>query len=808
MASTKKKIVSTVAAVATAAALLLGGTLAWQSANQVALNEASDVINPGGRLHDDFDGTNKDVYVENFTDPATGDDIFARIRLEEYFEIITNYGKKGAEKVHTIVGSVTATDTDAVYTDNTGVNPIVNLGTYADQTKYQRGYEVFKFDNVVIDDATGTATVPAGVDANSQGYAWWEWQLGGETVYMPTYNMNKDSLMADVNGKFNGAVGSITDKDPADPDGQYTPDEQTEFPYVEYAENEKRYFNEVYDGDPNNIDEIQAQIDLKNMIEGGEVGTYGANVELVPGVEHIAKPTTHSAKIISMADWLALVEADGAYNAADHGGYWVYDTDGWVYWSAPIPAGETTGLLLDGIKLNQVMDDTWYYALNVVAQFVTADDVGRSDLTGFYDTTVGAVPSADAEKLLGLIGVEMDEELPYDLMLTADGANTTTAAVGEDIVLAAENGADLSSVSVYQTVARSVTPLTPDTDYTYDAATKTLNITYTGAAQVQVADATGNYSGYVNIAVEEQTPFNVYRGYGNHKVDDALYYTGSTLFIPLSQVNDWFPISLAADGQADYSLEVKSGFGDYDEEYGSYSGLMVERQSGEFIQPDPDSSGYYEEWVESGPCDMIIIYPTAAGELVISAVDTEGNTHELKVICTYATLSVDDMSAGDFDHVYAGATHTLSFDMATSYELVSTGHQAGTYIDGNTLYVDAAEAAPLTIKVTTTYGEITVDPLTVRGADESKWMLVSDGYWEIDLENAYYGYLYGEDNLSAFYEGEKAYVRLSESDEYTEEITAPAQEEWNDVDFILYANTQADGSGESTQWNLTIHMPY
>jgi len=78
-----KKVVATIAAVATSAALLMGGTMAWQSINQTALNEASEVVNPGGRLHDDFNGTNKDIYVENFADEP----IFARIRLDEHFEI-------------------------------------------------------------------------------------------------------------------------------------------------------------------------------------------------------------------------------------------------------------------------------------------------------------------------------------------------------------------------------------------------------------------------------------------------------------------------------------------------------------------------------------------------------------------------------------------------------------------------------------------------------------------------------------------------------------------------------------------------
>ena len=79
----KKKLVTAVVAVATAAALTLGGTFAWQSISQTALNEASDVINPGGRLHDDFyiddnGNYNADIYVENFAE----DEIFARVRLE------------------------------------------------------------------------------------------------------------------------------------------------------------------------------------------------------------------------------------------------------------------------------------------------------------------------------------------------------------------------------------------------------------------------------------------------------------------------------------------------------------------------------------------------------------------------------------------------------------------------------------------------------------------------------------------------------------------------------------------------------
>ena len=68
----KRKVISAVAAVAVSAAILLTGTFAWQSVSQTALNEKTGTVNPGARLHDDFDGTNKDVYVENFMSEAEG----------------------------------------------------------------------------------------------------------------------------------------------------------------------------------------------------------------------------------------------------------------------------------------------------------------------------------------------------------------------------------------------------------------------------------------------------------------------------------------------------------------------------------------------------------------------------------------------------------------------------------------------------------------------------------------------------------------------------------------------------------------
>ena len=140
----KKKAATTVVAVATAAALLLGGTFAWQSISQTALNEASDVINPGGRLHNDLwyedaKTTNNDIYVENFAE----DEIFARVRLSEYMEIVMNYGT-AAEKVETVAGSKTLKD-------GTG-----GEGAATAQNQYDYEYTTHYFHDVDGDPNTDT----------------------------------------------------------------------------------------------------------------------------------------------------------------------------------------------------------------------------------------------------------------------------------------------------------------------------------------------------------------------------------------------------------------------------------------------------------------------------------------------------------------------------------------------------------------------------------------------------------------------------------------------------------------------------
>lgn len=328
----RKKLPLTLTAVTASMAVLLSATFAWQSRNQTALNEAANVVNPGGRLHDDFDGRNKDVYVENFADEP----IFARIRLGEYLALTHNKGTAG-ERRNVIIGG----------TDDAG----------------QPTYEIHRF----------------GAENRSDQY--WTWETGGSTVYMPTFNKNKDSLAADTNGTYLGPDGIVTDRRD---DDRYTD-------YTAYTAGDTETGTEIYDADANALDEVGD--DFTHLADYAAAGS----IILKENMTHAARLTERGA-LRSMADWLALT-AEG-YDAEQHGGYWVYDTDGWCYWSAPILPDTATGLLLDEIRLCTVMDDSWHYTIEVTAQFVTADDIGKSDHSGFYDLGKGTSPTPQAEILL------------------------------------------------------------------------------------------------------------------------------------------------------------------------------------------------------------------------------------------------------------------------------------------------------------------------------------------------------------------------------------------------------------------------
>lgn len=313
-----------------AIAIIMTGTFAWQSISQLAINNARGASQyVGARLHDDFEndqdwvvGANKDIYMENYSgqNEADPDDegrpVFVRIQLSEYMEIgegagLFNYPSSGTDPL------------DYQDLDEAGDGGVRT----ADPNN--KATSVLSDGSTIVDPKTWKVHIPttaANLDS-SVFHTYWNWTMGGEKPYMPTFNKDNESLLADR-----------------------TEDAHNEFTVGATESNSALYSDADYDG--------QTEI-------------------------HTAKDTLTTAGVITMSAWNALGNPATDVNG---NGYWVGDTDGWFYWSKALMPGEATGLLVNGITLLSEPDDEWYYAIHVKAQSATAGDWGDEDAeTGFYE---------------------------------------------------------------------------------------------------------------------------------------------------------------------------------------------------------------------------------------------------------------------------------------------------------------------------------------------------------------------------------------------------------------------------------------
>ena len=356
----KRKLAASLTAGGMAAALLLTGTFAWRSISQKAKNEIMAETNPGGRLHDDFNGKNKDIYVENFTDEVEGAPIFARVRLREYMEVGVGAGNPtDPERDVQVIGNQTAQFDDS-----------------STWTIHQFGDNVSSTDHLVFHD-----------------YVTWD-EDGGSTVYMPTFNKNKDSLLTDVNGTLEGPDGLR----PGEQGDKYDKYQD----YKTYNVGDTLQGNAIYDADEDDDDEVGQYLTPDTVSGGYQVVVPPEVVEDAPeaGTDYILTKETHEAKntqdctVITYDQWKDLPVEQQV------GNYWVYDTDGWAYWAAPIMPNTATGLLLDGVSVTKTPGLEWYYAIDVEAQFSTANDWGtKDDGDGFYDEANGGMQDSGADVL-------------------------------------------------------------------------------------------------------------------------------------------------------------------------------------------------------------------------------------------------------------------------------------------------------------------------------------------------------------------------------------------------------------------------
>lgn len=344
----RKKTAATAGAITLVAALILTGTYAWRSISQEALNENLVLANPGGRLHDDWNGSNKRVYVENFTDTTYDPDnagevienpnqapIYVRVKLQEYLELGQDAGKNFNDA-------------------NRKATPIVSTMDFNDKSTWTLYRPT-------------TITNPAGWSDLFQDYVKITTATDTKLKYMPTFNKNQESLKADINGTYEGTTAG---------DKIHFDDYDDWETFTGTLSNGSTVGKA---GDAYYYDETSTE--TLGTIPGSEV-LYKKNAD----EEHEVKETLETAKLISMSDWIAY---DGTSGQEKTGNYWVFDEDGWAYWAQPLEPGTATGPLITDVKLQKTAGGNCYYAINVVGEFASEDDWGDpnggdKESAGFY----------------------------------------------------------------------------------------------------------------------------------------------------------------------------------------------------------------------------------------------------------------------------------------------------------------------------------------------------------------------------------------------------------------------------------------
>ena len=633
----KRKLAASLTAGGMAAALLLTGTFAWRSISQKAKNEIMAETNPGGRLHDDFNGKNKDIYVENFTDEVEGAPIFARVRLREYMEVGVGAGNlKDPDRDVQVIGNQTA--------------QFDNSSTWA---IHQFGDNVSSTDHLVFHD-----------------YVTWD-EDGGSTVYMPTFNKNKDSLLTDINGTLEG------------PDGYRPGDELDTYDkyqdYKTYNVGDTLQGNAIYDADEDDDDEVGEDL-IPDTVNGGVTVDGGSSA--VDGVNYILTQETHEAKktqdctVISMEEWKAKDPWDQV------GNYWVYDTDGWAYWAAPIMPNTATGLLLDGVSVTQTPDEEWYYAIDVEAQFSTAYDWGTQEKgDGFFDVNNGGMQD-DGESVLDMAAKSLNNKITISLNNTAEDIATVDSFVAQpgDKARFAVN-ATINGLTKEVRADEVTWSVTGDTS----GATTIAPYEYVDRSGRNEFDFSHDYSAILDIAenVSLGTKLAVTAEYQN-MTDQVEVQVKNLGYESLNEVIPGTLTTVTIDGIEWYVL-VKDGnevllwasdiiesyeFGSPNPDYIIWEGSGVQAYlNGDFLQSLPtlsksgvvestaltswDGQGYTEEhWIES--TDRVFLLTDADLEGVCRVYDTD---------LTYSWLGTRSVFPQDFTYQVNGEGQIVAPDV-------------------------------------------------------------------------------------------------------------------------------------------------
>lgn len=354
----KKKSVQLTAAVALSAGIILAGTFAWFNFSQNALNVFDGFTNPDVNLHDDYEEgkVNKDVYVENSGQRP----LYVRVAFDEFMDLDGNSLIPGGVKANMDTWSTHAYLGTAV--DNCGEAP----HEYYD---WIMGNAKDDADNLLDPDAGFKYYLPAPFDHRARFD-----QQGGQTqeplvvtyeknedgTYKKMYASNQDRTVMETGAEAYARIDAIlgTGTNLADLQALYAKLDDAATGAARKAVQ----------------DEIDAFLKDKNLgywdvvtevDESGNLGT--TSVTQFVGI----RPTLTTEKIYTMAEWIAA--------GTPTGNFWIMDTDGWCYWGNILMPGQSTGLLLSEVSLNELNKPAgrWYYGINAKLQAVTYDDIAK-----------------------------------------------------------------------------------------------------------------------------------------------------------------------------------------------------------------------------------------------------------------------------------------------------------------------------------------------------------------------------------------------------------------------------------------------
>jgi hypothetical protein len=93
---------------------------------------------------------------------------------------------------------------------------------------------------------------------------------------------------------------------------------------------------------------------------------------------------------MTLADWQSAYTAD-VNDPALHGDFWILNPNGWAYYAKALPVGQKTANLIDGLTLNETVDEiTFYMHYDMVASDITEiDRLGETVQAGLGTFSVG-----------------------------------------------------------------------------------------------------------------------------------------------------------------------------------------------------------------------------------------------------------------------------------------------------------------------------------------------------------------------------------------------------------------------------------